>query len=68
MYGALSSVWVLLGCMVPFRVYGALYGVGGPLECRGPLECMGPFRVYGAFQTVWGPSECMGPFRVYGVL
>jgi hypothetical protein len=31
-----------LGCMGPFMVYGALYGVWGP------LGCMGPFRVYGA--------------------
>jgi hypothetical protein len=43
-------------------VYGALYGVWGP------LGCMGPFRVYGALYGVWSPLGCMGLFRAYGAL
>ena len=38
--------------MVPFRVYGALLIVWGPLECMGPLEYMGPFRMYGNLYSV----------------
>ena len=51
-----------------FRVYGALYGVWGPLVCMGLLGCMGPFRVYGALYGVWDPLACMGLFKVYGDL
>ena len=26
--------------MEPYRIYGALYGVWGPLACMGPLSCV----------------------------
>ena len=35
--------------MGPFRVYGALYRVLGPLGLWDSLGCMGAFRVYGPF-------------------
>jgi len=37
--------------MGPFGVYGAFWGVWGP------LGCMGPFRVYVALWGVWGPLD-----------